>query len=158
MCTPNLGAASLIAFSQMSDRNTQSGQTVCCLFKEVSHRWSGCAGRQFSRRASENTKHIFRKKSWAVVFNGLSDHLGGSSVKPTCFRHIGLHPPQCIHAIYSLCSNLLEHDIDVEVTKPIKQYAYSCPMAKGEVMRKEFNYLLENSLARPMSLRVPLAY
>ena len=46
-------------------------------------------------------------------------------------------------------TTVLEHDIDVGDASPIKQHAYRCPLPKRELMKKEVDYLLENSLAKP---------
>ena len=46
------------------------------------------------------------------------------------------------------CTRILEHDIEVGDTSPIKQHAYRCPLPKRELMRKEAEYLLENGLAK----------
>lgn len=46
-------------------------------------------------------------------------------------------------------TTVLMHDIDVGKARPIKQHAYRCPPAKGEIMNKEVNYLVANGLAKP---------
>lgn len=46
-------------------------------------------------------------------------------------------------------THLLEHNVHVGATSPIKQYSYLCPPIKRETMRKECQYLLDNGLAKP---------
>lgn len=46
---------------------------------------------------------------------------------------------------------MLEHDIDVRDTRPIKQHPYRMNPTKRELMRRECKYLLEHGLARPGS-------
>ncbi len=45
-------------------------------------------------------------------------------------------------------TRVLQHDIDVQDAKPIKQYAYRMNVVKRSAMKKETDYLLENGLAR----------
>lgn len=50
-------------------------------------------------------------------------------------------------------TTMLEHDIDVSNTVPIKQHPYRCPPAKKEAVKKELRYLVENGLAKPSCSR-----
>ena len=44
---------------------------------------------------------------------------------------------------------MLEHDIKVDMAKPIKQHAYLVNMTKRDVMKNRVRYLLDNGLAKP---------
>lgn len=46
-------------------------------------------------------------------------------------------------------TSVVRHDINVGNVAPIKQHPYQCPPLKRELMRKEVQYLLDNSLAVP---------
>ncbi len=45
-------------------------------------------------------------------------------------------------------TRVLQHDIDVQDAKPIKQHAYRMNVVKRSAMKKETDYLLENGLAQ----------
>ncbi|KAL6489213.1 hypothetical protein MHYP_G00029540 [Metynnis hypsauchen] len=47
------------------------------------------------------------------------------------------------------CTSILEHDMDVGVTQPIKQQAYWVSPVKREILRREVNYLRANNLVEP---------
>lgn len=47
------------------------------------------------------------------------------------------------------CTNVLQDDIDVGSSTPIKQHAYCCPVDKREKMKAEVEYLLRHGLAKP---------
>lgn len=47
------------------------------------------------------------------------------------------------------CTTVIEHDIDVGTTLPIKQHAYRVNPMKHELLKKEVGYLLMNNLAEP---------
>lgn len=46
-------------------------------------------------------------------------------------------------------TNVLEHDIDVADTKPLKQHAYRVNPEKRALMRREVDYMIENGIAEP---------
>ena len=48
-------------------------------------------------------------------------------------------------------TNVLEHDIDVQHARPIKQHAYRVNPTKRALLKKEAEYLLAHNLARPSS-------
>lgn len=48
-------------------------------------------------------------------------------------------------------TTVLEHDIDIQNARPIKQHPYRANPVKRALMRKECEYLLANGLARPCS-------
>lgn len=47
------------------------------------------------------------------------------------------------------CTTVLEHDIDVQNVKPIKQHPYCANPTKRSLMKHETEYLLEHGLAKP---------
>ena len=46
-------------------------------------------------------------------------------------------------------TSLIEHDIELTESKPIKQYPYRVNMDKKEAIKKEVSYMLENDLIQP---------
>ncbi len=54
----------------------------------------------------------------------------------------------CLFSDVPKLTNVLQHDINVNGARPIKQHAYRVNPTKRSVMRQEVNYLLENGLAK----------
>ncbi|XP_070548324.1 uncharacterized protein [Ptychodera flava] len=46
-------------------------------------------------------------------------------------------------------TNVVQHDVDVGDTRPIKQHPYRLNPVKSELMEKEIQYMLENDIIRP---------
>ncbi|KAL0147780.1 hypothetical protein M9458_056923, partial [Cirrhinus mrigala] len=47
------------------------------------------------------------------------------------------------------CTSLIEHDIDVQGARPVKQRFYRLPLEKRKSMEASVQYLLDNGLAKP---------
>ncbi len=78
--------------------------------------------------------------------NGYLSHL--SSDEKTDMMSV-LNEFKCIFSDVPSETNVLEHDIDVGDTKPIKQHAYRVNPEKRALLRKEVDYMLEHGIAEP---------
>lgn len=47
------------------------------------------------------------------------------------------------------CTNVIEHDIDIQGARPVRQRFYRVPLEKRKSMEASVQYLLDNGLAKP---------
>ncbi|KAL1280368.1 hypothetical protein QQF64_014968 [Cirrhinus molitorella] len=97
----------------------------------VRHTFQQCARLKNSEMLAELNSHL--------------SHL--SDVQRSAVESLIADFPVLFHDVPS-CTTVLQHDIDVGKTVPIKQHAYRVNAVKRSVMKAEVDYLCENGLAK----------